>query len=238
MERGPCHTSLLGLAEDNQTCIRDLGNPGRRRWEDGCSAALASNFQGSEAGFHQTHTHRRRLLGSHCGRRLLVDNAGHGFVAHYTDSIYNTVPADGSGLYQVEQVLIAVCFDFVGHGRRIALSLLVSLGVVVRAATSHPCFGPCLGTFHRHNRSHCLGMAIPHCIRRIHPFGHCYSDIPAEAHLEVYQWSGRLELLGCTPLHQGKVPETTNMSAHVLGMAVAVGRRVVAVEHMPWHPTC
>ena len=179
--------SLLGLAEDYQACIRDLGNPGRRRWEDGCSAALTSNFPGSAAGIHHIHTHRCRLPGSHCGRRLLVDNAVHGFVAHCTDSIYSTVPADGSGLYQVEQVLIAVHFDFVGHGRRIALSLLVSLVAVVRAATFHPRFGPCLGTLHRHNRSRCLGLAIPRCIRRIHPFGHCYSDIPAEARLEVYQ---------------------------------------------------
>ena len=194
--------SLLGLAEDYQTCIRDLDSPGCRRREDGCSAALTSNFPGSEAGTHHTHTHHCRLRGSHCGRRLLVDNAVHGCVAHCTDSIYSMVPADGSGLYQVKQVLIAVHFDFVGHGRRIALSLLVCLVAVVRAATFHPGFGPCLGTSHRHNRSRRLGMAIAHCICSTHPFGHCYSDIPAGAHLEVYQWSGRLELLGCTPLGQ------------------------------------
>ena len=179
--------SLLGLAEDYQKCVRDLGKPGRRRREDGCSAALTSNFPGSEAGTHHTHTQRCRLPGSQCGRRLLVDNAVHGFVVHDTDSIYSTIPADGSDLYQVVQVLIAVHFDFVDHGRRIALSLLVSLVAVVRAATFHPCFVPCLGTVHRHNRSRCLGLAFPRCIRRIHPLGHCYLDIPAEAHLEVYQ---------------------------------------------------
>ena len=178
--------SLPSFAEDYQTCVRDLGNPGRRRWENGCSAALTSRFPGSEAGIHHIHTHRCRLPGSHCGRRPLVDNAVHGFVAHCTDSIYSTVPAHGIDLYQVVQVLIAVHFDFVDHGRRIALSLVVSLVAVVRAATFHPCFRPCLGTFHRHNRSRCLGLVIPRCFRKIHPLGHCYSDIPAEAHLEVY----------------------------------------------------
>lgn len=177
---------LLGLAEDTQHCIRGLGNPVRRCEEDDCSAALLSNCLGSREKIHRTHARRCCVPVSHCGALLLVDSAVHNLVARDIRSTGSTGPAGDSDLYRVLQLLIAVSLDFEDHCEDVVLPPLVSPVAVVRAATFHPCFGPCLRAAHCRHRKSCLDLANPRCICRIHLMAHWYFEIPADDPVESY----------------------------------------------------
>ena len=95
---------LLGLAEDTQDYNRGLGKPGRRCEEDDYSAALVTNFPGSQKKIHRVHILGCHVPVSHCDTILLVGNAEHNLVAGGTDLTDDTGPAGGTDLYLVVQI--------------------------------------------------------------------------------------------------------------------------------------